>query len=602
VLADTGIPSRIYSPVGSHDDLLPYLVRRLLENGANSSFVNRTADDLTPVTRIIADPRESLRAAVFPHPRIPLPMHLYSDRQNSRGIDLHDVPALTALSSEIDEASARPWLAAPILPGVTVATAAEPVHGPADRRRLIGHVVRADAAAVDAALSAASSAFAEWNRQSVDARARCLERAADLLEARMGIYVALCQREAGKTLPDAVAEVREAVDYCRYYAVRARQDFAPVALPGPTGETNRLVLEGRGVFVCISPWNFPLAIFTGQVVAALVCGNTVVAKPAEQTPLVAAAAVRLLHESGIPPQVLCLLPGDGPSVGAALVRDPRVAGVAFTGGTETARAIERALAGRDAPAAAFVAETGGLNAMLVDSSALPEQVTADVIGSAFQSAGQRCSALRLLLLQDDIADRMITMLAGAMAQLRVDDPSRLASDVGPVIDDAALERLRRHAARMDQQATLIQRCVLPDHGVPGNWFPPVAYEIRTLDQLREEVFGPILHVLRYRREDVDDIIDAVNALGFGLTFGIQSRLDSTIARVSRRVRAGNIYVNRNIIGAVVGTHPLGGMGLSGTGPKAGGPHYLQRFVVEKTISINTTAAGGNATLMTLEDD
>ncbi|HEY0963573.1 MAG TPA: bifunctional proline dehydrogenase/L-glutamate gamma-semialdehyde dehydrogenase PutA [Pseudomonadales bacterium] len=601
-MADTGFPCRIYAPVGSYEDLLPYLVRRLLENGANSSFVNRIADDATPIARIIADPRELLATTQpLPHPRIPSPRKLYADRDNAKGLDLNDPLVLRRLRASMAEAEAMTWHAAPA-PGFSNTGTGDAVLDPSDRRRVVGHVRTSTSDDIEVAVVRATAAFVDWNATPVEQRAQCLDRAAALLEARMPAFIALCQREAGKTLGDAVAEVREAVDFCRYYAQRARSDFAPQSLPGPTGERNTLVLEGRGVFVCISPWNFPLAIFLGQVAAALVTGNAVIAKPAEQTPLIAAEATRVLIEAGVPAGALQLLPGSGSEVGARLVQDARVAGVAFTGGIDTAWAINRSLAARNAPIASFIAETGGVNAMLVDSSALPEQVIADVLSSAFQSAGQRCSALRLLLVQQEIAPDVLRMLAGAMAELAIGDPSDFATDVGPVIDAEALDRLQQHSRRMETEAKLIYRCTLPAGLEHGTYFAPVAFELDTLDQLPGEVFGPILHVLRYAASERDALLDALNARGYGLTFGIHSRIDSTIAAVQQRIRAGNVYVNRNIIGAVVGVHPFGGMGLSGTGPKAGGPDYLRRFTVEKTLSFNTTAAGGNASLLTLGDD
>ncbi|MGV3590979.1 MAG: bifunctional proline dehydrogenase/L-glutamate gamma-semialdehyde dehydrogenase PutA [Gammaproteobacteria bacterium] len=602
LLADTGIASRIYAPVGSYEDLLPYLVRRLLENGANSSFVNRIADDATPIERIVADPRTALASAdPLPHPRIPSPRKLYADRDNAQGLDLNDPLVLQPLRAAMADADKTAWQAAP-MPALEINAAPQAVASPADRRCIVGHVTSSSAANIELALQRAADAFANWNTTPIEQRAQCLERAAALLEARMPAFIALCQMEAGKTLDDAVAEVREAVDFCRYYAQRARADFAPQLLPGPTGERNTLLLEGRGVFVCISPWNFPLAIFLGQVAAALVGGNAVIAKPAEQTPLIAVEATRVLIEAGIPAGVLQLLPGNGPDVGAKLVQDPRVAGVAFTGGIDTAWAINRALAARAAPITAFIAETGGVNAMLVDSSARPEQVIADVLSSAFQSAGQRCSALRLLLLQQEIAPPVIRMLAGAMAELSIGDPANLATDVGPVIDAEALQRLQQHSKRMDAEAKLIYRCALPTGLEHGTYFAPEAFELNSLEQLPGEVFGPVLHVLQYAAGERDALLDKLNARGFGLTFGIHSRIDSTIDAVQRRIRAGNVYVNRNMIGAVVGVHPFGGMGLSGTGPKAGGPDYLRRFTVEKTLSVNTAAAGVNANLLTLGED
>ena len=514
------------------------------------------------------------------------------------GVNFADDRQLDALAAQINAAIAD-WQAGPLLPSTRGAGARVSVNNPADRRERVGAWQAATDADVDLALASAVAAQPAWDARPVAARAAMLEHAADLLEQRLPQFIALCVKEAGKSLPDAVSEVREAADYLRYYALQARQQLATEVLPGPTGERNTLSACGRGVFVCISPWNFPLAIFTGQVAAALVTGNSVIAKPAEQATLTGWHAVKLLHEAGIPLEVLQFLPGDGASVGAALTRDPRVAGVAFTGGTDTAWAISRSLAARNAPIAALVAETGGINAMLADSSALPEQLVKDVVASAFNSAGQRCSAARVLLVQDDIANKVITMLAGAMAELTVGDPGLLSTDVGPVIDTEALAALDAHAARMDREARLIAVTPLPDACAHGTFFAPRAYEIPRLDLLQREVFGPVLHVLRWKAEQLDATVDALNATGYGLTLGIHSRIDASVERIVARARVGNIYVNRNQIGAVVGVQPFGGQGLSGTGPKAGGPHYLLRFVTEKVLSINTTASGGNASLLTL---
>jgi RHH-type transcriptional regulator, proline utilization regulon repressor / proline dehydrogenase / delta 1-pyrroline-5-carboxylate dehydrogenase len=455
--------------------------------------------------------------------------------------------------------------------------------------------------AIGAAVRRARAAFGHWDRVPLAERAACLARAADLYEANAPELMAWCVREAAKTLPDAVAEVREAVDFLRYYAMEARAGAGPRELPGPTGESNRLGLHGRGVFIAISPWNFPLAIFTGQIAAALVVGNAVLAKPAPQTPLIAAKAVALLHRAGVPEDALILLPG-GPEVGARLVEHLEIAGVAFTGSTRTARAINRALAAKDGPIVPLIAETGGQNAMIVDSSALVEQVIADVLESSFRSTGQRCSALRVLCVQDDLAPRLLGMLAGAMLELRVGDPRWLATDVGPVIDEAARQRLEEHAARMAGEARLIQRVPLGADLGRGCFFAPQAFEIDAIARLEGEVFGPILHVVRFAGDRLDEVIDAINGTGYGLTLGVHSRIDRTIDRVLERARAGNIYVNRNMIGAVVGVQPFGGERLSGTGPKAGGPHYLPRFATERTVSINTAAVGGNASLLSLEDD
>ena len=598
------IPCRIYAPVGSHEELLAYLVRRLLENGSNTSFVNRIVDRDAPIEQIIADPIAKVtKLTQIPHTRIPLPRHIYgSERLNSTGIDLSDLDSLKTLAAGMQAASRQAWRATPIIGGQMQAGDGKPVFTPADCSRQIGTVLEAGDDEVDQALGRASHGAPGWEDTPVTERAACLERAADLLEAEMPALMARCSREAGKTIADGVAEVREAVDFCRYYAARARTDFAgPRTLPGPTGEQDQLRWHGRGLFVCISPWNFPLAIFMGQVTAALAAGNAVVAKPAEQTSLVGAYAVQLLHRAGIPGDVLQFLPGGG-KVGAQLVNDPRVAGVAFTGSTETAWSINQALAAKRGPIVPLVAETGGQNVMIVDSSALPEQVIADTLTSSFQSAGQRCSALRVLFVQEEIAPRLIDMLAGAMAELRIGDPSDLATDVGPVIDEEARSMLLRHTERMQQEARLIYRCELPVSTADGTFFPPQAYEIDNLNRLQREVFGPILHVVRYQANALDKVIEAVNATGYGLTFGIHSRIDRTVRYVTERIRAGNAYVNRNIIGAVVGVQPFGGEGLSGTGFKAGGPHYLYRFATERTLCVNTTAAGGNASLMSLQDD
>ena len=453
---------------------------------------------------------------------------------------------------------------------------------------------------IEKALARASRAAPDWDATPATERAACLRRLADLLESNRANLMALCVREAGKTIPDAIAEIREAVDFCRYYAARACDDFAqPKRLPGPTGETNEISLHGRGVFLCISPWNFPLAIFIGQITAALAAGNAVIAKPAEQTGIIATEAVRLMHRAGVPGDVIHLLPGDGATVGAQLVKDPRISGVAFTGSTETARLINQTLAAREGAIVPLIAETGGQNAMIVDSTALPEQVVNDVVTSSFQSAGQRCSALRVLYLQQDIADRVITMLSGAMDELVVGDPGRLSTDVGPVIDGEAKSVLETHIARMSKEARLLHRAPLAKEAANGTFVAPAAFEISSVKLLEREVFGPILHVVRFQAEKLDAVIDEINAAGYGLTFGIHSRIDSTVDHVLKRLRVGNAYVNRNTIGAVVGVQPFGGEGLSGTGPKAGGPHYLHRYATERTVTIDTTAAGGNASLMSI---
>ncbi|MFZ3324038.1 MAG: bifunctional proline dehydrogenase/L-glutamate gamma-semialdehyde dehydrogenase PutA [Usitatibacter sp.] len=562
-----GHACRVYAPVGSHEDLLPYLVRRLLENGANTSFVNRIADPGIPVESVIADPVATVAAqSSVSNPKIPLPAALYGDRVNSSGFAFADEAVSAPIVAQIQALAAR---------------------------NEFGQVPDADASAARAALDKAGRA----RIPSANERAAMLERAADLIEKDRVELMAVLAREAGKALPDGLGEVREAADFCRYYAMLTRRHFAePENLTGPTGESNRLQLVGRGPFVCISPWNFPLAIFVGQVAAAFAAGNAVIAKPAEQTPRVAARAVRLLHEAGIPEDTVVLVPGRGEIVGAALVADLRTAGVAFTGSTATARAINRTLAAREGPIVPFIAETGGLNAMFVDSSALAEQVVTDVIASAFNSAGQRCSALRILCLQNEIAPRVIELLQGATAELKVGDPARLDTDVGPVIDAEALAMLEAHAAKMDREAKLLCKASMPKGAGPF-FFAPRAYEIGSLEAIDHEVFGPILHVVRFDSSDLEKTVDAINAKGYGLTMGIHSRIEDTIELVRRRACAGNLYVNRNMIGATVGVQPFGGEGLSGTGPKAGGPHYLFRFATERTVTVNTAAAGGNASLI-----
>jgi RHH-type proline utilization regulon transcriptional repressor/proline dehydrogenase/delta 1-pyrroline-5-carboxylate dehydrogenase len=566
-------PCRIYAPVGTHETLLAYLVRRLLENGANTSFVNRIGDPSVPVETLIADPVEAARAIQplgAPHPRIALPRDLYGPaRVNAAGLDLADEQRLAALSAALLETARTPSRAAPMLAAGEGSGTMRNVQNPADRREVVGQVVEADAASVETALAAARDAATAWAAMPGHERAAILARAADLLEGHLPSLVGLVVREAGRTLPNAVSELREAVDFCRYYGRQARELPAAHRPLGPVA--------------CISPWNFPLAIFTGQVAAALAAGNPVLAKPAEETPLIAAEVVRILREAGVPPGALQLLPGDG-RIGAQLVADPRCQGVVFTGSTDVARHIQRSLAerlgleGRPIP---LVAETGGQNAMVVDSSALPEQVVADVITSAFDSAGQRCSALRLLCLQEEVAERMLAMLKGAMAELAIGNPDRLSTDVGPLITGAAREGIAAHVAAMRAKGHSIHQLPLPGEDLShGSFYPPTLIEIGSVAELEREVFGPVLHVLRIRRDGMGALVDQVNATGYGLTFGIHSRIDETIARLSTRIAAGNVYVNRNLIGAVVGVQPFGGHGLSGTGPKAGGPLYLCRLLAE----------------------
>lgn len=599
-----GIPCRIYAPVGSHEDLLPYLVRRLLENGANTSFVNRIVDAKAPIDELVADPVLQVQAVhCKPHPKIPLPSNIYPQgRVNSLGIDLSHHEELTVLAEGLTEASGKAWSVAPIISGQEHSHNATDVFSPTDQQLKIGKVHEAGSEDIEHALTAANKANVSWDALPATKRAEYLENTADLLEKHRDELMALAILEAGKTLPDAISELREAVDFCRYYAVQAREHFAePLVMPGYTGESNQVSLHGRGTMVCISPWNFPLAIFIGQITACLAAGNTVIAKPAEQTPLIAGLAVRLLHAAGIPGDVLHLLPGRGDIIGKALVEDTRVSGVLFTGSTETARLINRALAQRNGPIIPLIAETGGQNAMLVDSSALLEQVIVDVMESAFGSAGQRCSALRVMYIQDEVADKFIELLRGAMAELVIGDPRYLNTDIGPVIDREALSMLDKHLLKMNKSATIVARTELDAKRSKGLFFAPTAIEIDSLKQLKHEVFGPMLHIIRYKAAELDNVIDDINNSGYGLTLGIESRIDATIEYIKQRVRVGNCYVNRNMIGAVVGVQPFGGEGLSGTGPKAGGPHYVLRLCTERTLTVNTTAAGGNASLMSLSE-
>jgi RHH-type proline utilization regulon transcriptional repressor/proline dehydrogenase/delta 1-pyrroline-5-carboxylate dehydrogenase len=588
------IAYRTYAPVGSHRDLLAYLVRRLLENGANSSFVAIAADDSVPVKTLLRRPADTIGdASRARHAKIPRPGDLYRPlRANSAGIEFGERTALDALLAAI-KADRAEVPAAPLIDGKAMGGTSRPVFNPADQATRVGRVTDATPAIAGQAMAAALAGFPTWSRTEAATRASALERAAAMLEQRRAHFITLLQREGGKTLDDALSEVREAIDFCRYYAAQGRVQFGDgEAMPGPTGESNILQLRGRGAFVAISPWNFPLAIFMGQVTAALMAGNTVVAKPAEQTPLIAAEAVRLLHEAGIPTQALHLVPGDG-QIGAALVAQDAVAGVVFTGSTEVARAINRALAAKDGPIVPLIAETGGINAMIVDATALPEQVADDVVTSSFRSAGQRCSALRLLFVQDDVADRMIEMIAGAARELKLGDVGDPATAVGPVIDAEAKGKLDAHVKRMTAEA----RVHFAGQAPAGNYVAPHIFELKSAGLLTEEVFGPILHVVRYPAGGLEDVVRSIARTGYGLTLGVQSRIDDRVQRMIDELAVGNVYVNRNMIGAVVGVQPFGGFGLSGTGPKAGGPHYLARFATEQTVTINTAAAGGNAALM-----
>lgn len=602
-----GKPCRIYAPVGGYRDLLAYLVRRLLENGANTSFVNRLADDEAPISAIVADPVE--KAASLPEKAnalIPPPPDLFRpERRNSLGLPLFESTVRVPLLRAMGEALASQATANPIVSGEEVEEGGEVswITSPHDRRVVVGACRTASPEAITRALDAAKSACDAWDRLGGGARAEVLDRAADLFEADRAVLMALMVREAGKTLANAQGDLREAVDHLRYSAAEARRQFAaPRELKGPTGERNELSLHGRGVFVAISPWNFPLAIFAGQIAGALAAGNAVVAKPAEQTPLVAARAVRLLHKAGVPPDVLHLLPGKGEVVGAALVGDARIDGVVFTGGTDTGIAINRALAARDGPIVKLIAETGGQNAMIVDSSALPEQVVDDALASAFDSAGQRCSALRVLFLQDDVAGPILDMLLGAARELVIGDPLDYATDVGPVIDEEARRALEAYKARMRKETRELLDLPLGPQHAHGTYVAPAIYEIPSISMLRREVFGPVLHVVRYSGDHLGEVCEAINDTGYGLTLSLHSRIKATADFVAARVKVGNFYVNRNQIGAVVGVQPFGGEGLSGTGPKAGGPHYLQGFAIERVRSTDLTASGGNASLLAATDE
>ena len=593
---------RVYAPVGGHRDLLAYLVRRLLENGANSSFVSAAADASVPVGEILRRPQSWIETpAQARNRKIALPRDMFQpQRRAATGIEFGDRASLDALIGEIRDAAATRTEAAPLVNGVTLPGIARQVRSPIEGAN-VGLVQEADAAIADAAIAAAADGFPSWTAWPIEQRAAALERAADRLESDRDRLLALLANEAGKTLDDAVAELREAIDYCRYYAAQARTTLALRALPGPTGESNELRYRGRGVFVCISPWNFPLAIFVGQIAAALVAGNAVVAKPAEQTPLAAARAVALMHDAGVPKSALHLIPGDG-AIGARLIAHRLLAGVAFTGSIETARAINRTLAAKNGPIVPLIAETGGINAMIVDATALPEQVCDDVLASAFRSAGQRCSALRLLCLQEDVAEPILEMIAGAARELSVGDPRSIGTHVGPVIDAEAKAKLDDWLTEQERAGRLRfrwdQHSALP---AQGTYVAPAIVELDRASALDREIFGPVLHVVRWHPDRLEALLDEIAANATALTLGIQSRIDFRFARIVGRLPHGNVYVNRNMIGAVVGVQPFGGTGLSGTGPKAGGPDYLRRFAAEQVVTVNTAAAGGNAGLLALDD-
>jgi RHH-type proline utilization regulon transcriptional repressor/proline dehydrogenase/delta 1-pyrroline-5-carboxylate dehydrogenase len=608
VLKSNHVNATVYAPVGPHSDLLAYLVRRLLENGANSSFVNKVMDQNLRAEDIVKDPVEAARRHdTKKHGAIKMPADLFGNRRNSIGIDLNDKASADTLLSAIAQFKNTDYtvqsLTAKAVLGTKSSEEIKPIVSPSNSAHKLGTAQYLPEAVVDQVYASARTGFEAWTRTPAETRARALEKYADLMDEHHAELMALCVYEAGKTVRDALLELREAVDFCRYYAEQGRKAFAAEghALPGPTGESNILTHHGRGVFVCISPWNFPLAIFTGQVAAALMAGNAVIAKPAEQTCAVAYRAVSLMHKAGIPREVLQLVLGDG-RIGAALTAHKDLDGVAFTGSTEVAKIIQRTLAAKDGAIVPLIAETGGQNAMIVDSSALPEQVIDTVLLSAFGSTGQRCSALRVLFVQEDVADKMLHMLSGAMQELILGDPYALSTDIGPVIDKDALDILKRHKAWLAQNGRFVAEANLDKKLANiGHYIAPCAYEISDISDLEREIFGPILHVIRYRAQDIDKVIAAINNSKYGLTLGVHSRIEAFQRKIAAEIRVGNAYVNRGMTGAVVGSQPFGGCGLSGTGPKAGGPHYLYAYATEKVTSIDTTAAGGNASLVSMGD-
>jgi RHH-type proline utilization regulon transcriptional repressor/proline dehydrogenase/delta 1-pyrroline-5-carboxylate dehydrogenase len=596
-----GVPCRIYAPVGTHEELLAYLVRRLLENGANSSFVNRIDDENLPIEDIIGDPiAKLLRTEPVQHPCIPSPKDLYGEgRPNTLGDDLSDPSVTGPIFDHLQNAPLGHFTAQSDALGKTGTS--QKIINPSNLDQTVGNAFEASPEAVNDAMNTLHNGFLKWSHRSVEHRAELAVALGDALMAnRQTLYLLLC-KEAGKIMKDAIAEVREAADFCYYYAEQARRNMHQHVLIGPTGEENTLQYEGRGVMACISPWNFPCAIYVGQMIAALIAGNTVLAKPAEQTPLVAQKVIDLMREVGFDSEVVQLLPGQGERVGPAIIAHPHLKGVLFTGSTQTAKILQKGIADREGEIIPLIAETGGQNTFIVDSSALPEQVTQDVIESAFLSAGQRCSACRVLFVQEDVADKMIRMIAGAMKELVVGNPHFLSTDIGPVIDQDALAMLNAHADKMSAAHTKIAQTPLSKDAQNGYFFAPCAFEIPSIDVLEKEVFGPILHIVRFKIKDLDKVIQTINNTGYGLTLGIHSRIVENVNQIVASARVGNIYINRNMVGAVVGVQPFGGEGLSGTGPKAGGPHYLTRLTVEKTISNNTAAAGGNASLMSLSD-
>ncbi|QXK91938.1 bifunctional proline dehydrogenase/L-glutamate gamma-semialdehyde dehydrogenase PutA [Neoehrlichia mikurensis] len=600
-LADN-IKCRIFAPIGDYQDLLSYFVRMLLEQGANNSFINRVNDSNISIDKLLEDPLEKAKFLEYlPHPSIPLPRDLFgSDRINSAGTDITDSVVVSSIKSKIENYKDTLWKSCPIINGQEISNDFQQVFSPSNLD-IIGEVSFTTSEQAIQALDIAHQSVAMWKSIPVIERAAMLDKAADELENDKLKFINLLIKEGGKVLYDAILEVREAIDFLRYYAMQARKELREwQKLPSPVGEENYIYFDGRGVFLCISPFNFPLSIFLGPIAAALVAGNTVLAKPAEQTSIIAYEVVKLLYNSGIPKNVLHFIPGKGKILGEVLLSNSKISGVAFTGSIETANIINKNIAKRSSGIIPFIAETGGLNTMIVDSSALIEQVTNDVIVSAFKSTGQRCSALRILFIQEEIADKQIKMICGAMKELRIGDPMLLETDLGPVIDKSLYEALIDHTQKMSSTVKLLYKCEIGNN--KGYFFPPHIYEIESLSQLEKEVFGPVLHVIRYKKSDLPKILNDINDTKYGLTFAVQSRIQSNIDDITDKINAGNIYVNRRQIGAVVGVQPFGGQGLSGTGPKAGGPYYLHRFLTEKVVTINTTILGGNIPLMCLDDD
>lgn len=601
----TAYTCRVYAPVGSHDTLLPYLVRRLLENGANTSFVHRIADPSIPADKIIADPVSVVKnnKGKHRHPNIRLPQDLFGkDRKNSKGINFSNRNEVNNLLNEIHNTSHQIFKATPIVSDVKSQITPKIINNPANQTECIGRISYANKRLINQAIENASNAWQDWDKTPATTRATILDKAADLFQQRQALFISLCIREAGKTITDAHSELREAIDYCRYYAAECRRLFnSAEPLSGPVGESNELRLRGKGVFFCISPWNFPIAIYTGQIVAALAAGNAVLAKPAGQTSIIAMHVTQLLHEAGIPKNVLGFIPGMGSKIAKLVLNDERLSGVAFTGSNTVAKTIEKTLAKKAGSITTLIAETGGINAMLVDSSALAEQVVQDVVYSAFNSAGQRCSALRVLYLQEEIANNITQLITGRMQELIIGDPAKIKTDIGPVINEEARTQLLDHINLAEKEGRLIHKMSLNSEHEKGLFVPPALIKIEHISDLQNEVFGPVLHIIQFKANQIDNICDEINDSGYGLTFGIHSRISHRVNAISQRMRVGNVYINRNMVGAVVGSQPFGGCGLSGTGPKAGGQHYLQRFATEQTVSTNTAAIGGNASLLSMDE-